>query len=385
MAIVTQRPRKRLSSKATRHARALIRAERRRRARQARSSRRRINCIYRRFPDQVHDVFASLAPAFTRPTYRRFVLLALAAILTVGVPTVANLLRTLGRLAPGESSGYHAFFSRDRWSPWTLARCFAAMVLAGFVPQGVVELATDDTVTEHPGDQVYGKACHRDPVRSTHSFTAYRWGHKWVVLVVLVKVPWATRRWALPLLVALYRPPGQTGRHKTPAQRARQLLRVLRRWFPGRRFVCSGDGGYGSHEFASLAARYPKRLTIVSRFHPRANPGIGDDAGPCPPDGPAGRAVPLRAVYDRGAALRHIAGAVATGAGDDPPREGRGDVLRRDHGSAALVVAELDFRDTRFGRCLAETPNRTAADSAQWPGPGGVRTPVGCRQGAGIG
>lgn len=271
MAIITQRPRKRLSPKTPRLARARIRAERRRRARKARSSRRRIDRIHRRLPAQVHDIFGPLAPAFTRPTYRRFVLLALAAILTVGAHTVVNLLRTLGRLAPGESSSYHAFFSRDRWSPWTLARCLAATVLTCFGPQGVVELATDDTVTEHPGDKVYGKACHRDPVRSTHSFTAYRWGHKWVALVVLVKVPWSTRRWALPLLVALYRPPGPTGRHKTPAQRARQLLRVLMRWFPDQRFVCSGDGGYGSHEFASLAARHPERLTIVSRFHPRAN------------------------------------------------------------------------------------------------------------------
>ena len=40
-----------------------------------------------------------------------------------------------------------------------------------------------------PATQVYGKGCHRDPVRSTHSFTAYRWGHKWVVLAVLVRSP----------------------------------------------------------------------------------------------------------------------------------------------------------------------------------------------------
>jgi hypothetical protein len=60
-------------------------------------------------------------------------------------------------------------------------------------------------VDEHPGDNVFGKGCHRDPVRSTHSDTAYRWGHKWVVLSVLVRFPFTRRQWALPLLVALYR------------------------------------------------------------------------------------------------------------------------------------------------------------------------------------
>src|SRR5262249_21771301 len=37
--------------------------------------------------------------------------------------------------------------------------------------------------------KVYGKGRHRDPVRSTKSYTAYRWGHKWVVLAVLVRFP----------------------------------------------------------------------------------------------------------------------------------------------------------------------------------------------------
>jgi DDE superfamily endonuclease/Archaeal putative transposase ISC1217 len=284
MASITRASRKRLSPRNPRRIRARIRADRARRARAARRSRRRIARIHRRLPAPVHDVFDPLAPAFTRPTYRRFVLLALAAILTTGAHTIANLLRYLGRFAPGHPSSYHAFFSRDRWSTWAPARRLAALVLDRFAPEGIVELAADDTVTEHPGDEVYGKACHRDPVRSSHSFTAFRWGHKWVALVVLVKVPWATRRWALPLLVALYRPPGQGRRHKTPAQRARQLLRVLLRWFPERRFVCSGDGTYGSHEFASPAAHHPGRLTVVSRFHPRA-----DLVAPPPPYSGHGR------------------------------------------------------------------------------------------------
>src|SRR5262245_61799428 len=98
MAIVTERRRKRLSPSNPRLIRARIRADRTRRARKGRRSRRRIDRIYRRIPAPVLDVLDPLAPAFTRPTYRRFVLLALAAILTVGAHTVANLLRTLGRL-----------------------------------------------------------------------------------------------------------------------------------------------------------------------------------------------------------------------------------------------------------------------------------------------
>jgi hypothetical protein len=199
----------------------------------------------------------------------------LAAILTLGGRTITNLLRVLDTLAPGHSCSYHRVFARDRWSLASLARRYIAAVLVSFVPRGPVLLAGDDTVTEHPGPHVYGKGRHRDPVRSTHSFTAFRWGHKWVVLALLAPVPWARRRWALPLLVALYRPKQGSQkhgkRHKTPPQLLGQLIRVLMRWFPDRTFVVTADGGYATHELAELAARSAKRLTLVSLFYPDAN------------------------------------------------------------------------------------------------------------------
>lgn len=238
-------------------------------------ARRQLRRTHEQLPKPVRTAFDPLAPAFTRPTYHRFVLLALAAILTLGGRTVAHLLRTLGVLAPGHPASYHRLFSRNRRSPWALARRFTHAVLTRLAPAGPVALAGDDTVTEHPGPHVYGQGCHRDPVRSTHSFTASRWGHKWVVLAVLVRFPFATRPWTLPLLVALYQPEGedraQKRRHKTPPQLLRQMLRVLMRWFPERTFVCTADGNDAPHELAELAAWYPGRLTFVSKFSPGAN------------------------------------------------------------------------------------------------------------------
>jgi hypothetical protein len=253
------------------------RAYRRRLAQKARAARRQIDRNHQRLPKPVHAVFEPLAPALTRPTFHRLVLLALAAILTVRGRTVSNPLRCLGALAPGHFSSYHRALSHRRWPGRRLARRYIAAVLARFAPQGPVELAGDDTVTEHPGDKVYGKGCHRDPVRSTRSFTAYRWGHKWVVLALLVRFPFCRRRWALPLMVALYRPEqkgvdGVTKRaHKTPVDLLRQMLRILVRWFPDRQFICSADGNYATHELAGLARELPGRLTFVSKFYEDAN------------------------------------------------------------------------------------------------------------------
>ena len=130
-----------------------------------------------------------------------------------------------------------------------------------------MSLAGDDTITEHPGPKVVGKGRHRDGVRSTHSYTASRWGHKWVVVAVLVKWPVATRPWALPVLVALYRPPQgdrvQGTRHQTPAHMVRLLLARLMRWSPERHVIFVGDTGYGTSEIARLCHTHCQHPTLV--------------------------------------------------------------------------------------------------------------------------
>jgi hypothetical protein len=212
-----------------------------------------------------------LQPAFSTPTYHRFLLLALAAVLTTGRRTVTNLLRTVRYQAQGHVSSYHRVLSQRRWSAWALARVLITFLLDYVVPPGPVLLAGDDTVTEHPGPKVFGKGRHRDGVRSSHRDTAYRWGHTWVVVSVLVKLPIATRPWALPILVALYRPPEWDRTygtlHKTQAHIARLLLARLVRWFPERHFIFVGDSGYGTSETARFCYQHRSHLTVVSKFY----------------------------------------------------------------------------------------------------------------------
>ena len=171
-------------------------------------------------PGAARPLLHAFAGAFTPPTFKRFFTLMLGAVLTTSRRTITNLLRTVGGLAPGHPSSYHRVFSRRRWSLWTLGHALADFILRRWVPQGSVPLVGDDTVDEHRGAKVYGKGRHRDPVRSTRSYTAYRWGHKWVVLAILVHFPFATRPWALPVLIALDRSPEwdreHSRRHQTP-------------------------------------------------------------------------------------------------------------------------------------------------------------------------
>src|SRR5262245_35823231 len=132
---------------------------RRRQRRQAKRRHRRagrpasLPSLIRRVTDTLLHAFAT---AFSRPTYERFVVLLLAAILTTGCRTVLNLLRTVESLAPGHPSSYHRVFSRRRCSLWRLGRALAAAILQRWAPTGTVAVAGDDTVAEHKGKEVYG-------------------------------------------------------------------------------------------------------------------------------------------------------------------------------------------------------------------------------------
>ena len=226
-------------------------------------------------PAEARPLVAAFVFLFTSPTYQRFSTLLVGAVLTTGRRTVANLLRTLRHLAPGHRTDYQRVLSRAPWSGLELGCALMRLVLDHLIPDGPVCLVGDDTVDGHKGPKVYGKARHRDAVRSTHTYTAWRYGHRWVVLAVLVKFPFATRPWALPILIDLYRSAeddrARKRRHRTPARIMCGLLRLLLIRFPGRSFVFAGDSGYGTHEVARFCYRHRARLTLVSKLHPDAN------------------------------------------------------------------------------------------------------------------
>jgi hypothetical protein len=236
-------------------------------------------------PRAAEPLLCRFCIAFTPRTFQRVLLLFVGSVLTLGRHTVTGALWSARTLATGAGhfSDYHRVLSRACWSLWPLGRVLAAMVLE-LVPQDQpVVCPVDDTATQHKGKHVYGKGRHRDNCRSTRSHTVWVFGHKWVVLAVNVKFAFASRPWALPdfgelsraVLAALYRPKelnaAEGRRHKASIELARQLMAALLHWFPHRKFVLLGDGGYASHELARFCWRHRRRLTLVSRFHPRAN------------------------------------------------------------------------------------------------------------------
>lgn len=94
-------------------------------------------------------------------------------------------------------------------------------------------------------------------------------------MAVLVRFPFASRPWTVPVLIDLYRSEADNRvrrrPQRTPAQLMCRLLRLLLLRFPTRTFLFVGDAGYGTHEVARFAWRHRRRLALISKLHPDAN------------------------------------------------------------------------------------------------------------------
>ena len=228
------------------------------------------------FIDLVPRPVASIVDAFagccSARVFNRLLMLMAGWVLAPRRRCVTSMLRLLAFNVDGHWSDYHRVLSQARYRMLGLARVLATLVLRLVPRDQPVILSVDDTVTRHPGPKVFGRCCHRDPVRSSHDVTVFCWGHRWVVLAVVVKLPVCpSRPLALPVLAAMYRNRAWCGEHKkrfkTWPELARQLASLMLRWFPERRFCLLGDGGFATRDLACFAHRHHGRLTLVTRFY----------------------------------------------------------------------------------------------------------------------
>lgn len=212
---------------------------------------------------------------FTRPTLERFVVLMCGLIVTVGRRSVSRALQVMRPMLGGHWSDYHRLFSSAHYSAWALAAVLVRQVVALLPANEPLVLLADDTVAGKNGKRVWAKGAHRDPVRSSRKKSHVKFGHKWLVMGVLARLPGLARPWALPVLCGLCLSPRVAKqvkrRPKTASALARQLLIRLMRWLPTRSFIFVGDYQVATHEVCRFGQRHGKRVTVVGRLRSDAN------------------------------------------------------------------------------------------------------------------
>src|SRR6185312_3697642 len=149
-------------------------------------------------------------------------------------------------------------------------RVLLGMLVAAFVPDGPLVVGVDETIERWRGAKIAAKGIYRDAVRSSRSHFVKASGLRWVSLMLLAPIPWAGRVWALPFLTALApseRYDAERGRrHKTLPAWARQLLLVMRRWYPERAIVAVADSTYAAIELLAACRSWARPVTVITRL-----------------------------------------------------------------------------------------------------------------------
>lgn len=134
-----------------------------------------------------------------------------------------------------------------------------------------IRLVVDDTVAAHKGPEIFGLGTHLDAVRPTRAMRILTFGHCWVVLAVLVSVPFSRRPWALPVLLRLFRNEKQCRRkkveHRKKTQLAREMIDVVLSWTDSRRFEITADQAYCN---STVLRDLPKSVLFLGDMRPDA-------------------------------------------------------------------------------------------------------------------
>lgn len=243
---------------------------------------------------------------FSKPSFVLFCALMSGWVLSVRHRYVTELIYASDNIDNGHWSRFHRFFSHNAWSLDALCMTIASLVIDTFVPDGVIVLALDDTLCRKRGLNLFGVGMHHDPLLSSKKVKLVSWGHVWVVVTLVVRLPaWApTKVFSLPLGFRLYRnrqgnnkgknkqedarsrcprkrkkgkKKSKNARKKTPsaaqaqAHRTRpelglELIRLIANAFPQRIFVVTADSLYGGQ---SVLSHLPANVHFISRVHPK--------------------------------------------------------------------------------------------------------------------
>jgi len=181
--------------------------------------------------------------------------------------TVTGAIQAADAVGVKHHSSFHRLFAKAEW-------CLDELGLAVFevirpwVRSGPILLALDDTLARKRGLKVHGAGMHHDPLISTRKVARLSWGHSWVVLAVIVSLPFRPGHYiSLPILFRLYvnkqTVAKRGGWYRTRPELAVDLLYILCRSYEDRRFHVVADSTYGGQ---SVLGDLPENCDLTSRL-----------------------------------------------------------------------------------------------------------------------
>lgn len=211
-------------------------------------------------------VLKELAVVMTVPSFQNFLVL-LTGWVFAKRRTVTGMLTAAGLAGKRHHAAFHRLFAAARWSLDALGLA-VYRVFEPLLGSGAIFLAIDDTLARKRGLKVFGVGMHHDPLLSSRGMAITNWGHSWVVLGIIARLPlWPDRAFCLPILFRLYlnHDAAQRARqaYRTRPELAVEMLELLCNQQRNRRFHLLADSAYGGQ---SVLCHLPRNCDMTSRL-----------------------------------------------------------------------------------------------------------------------
>lgn len=193
------------------------------------------------------ELLAPLVPAFRKEVFPTFRLMFGAWVVCLGRRTISRVWETTGQSRHRHHAAAFRLFSQAVWNWDEVMRLLLVALLQTFVPGMRVWVVVDDTLCHKRGAKVAFGGIFLDAVLSTRKHKTFRFGNNWVLLGLVVSLPFRhDRPFCVPLLWRVYEKRGTKTKaeHRTKVDLATDMIRTLAGWLPGREILVVADSAY---------------------------------------------------------------------------------------------------------------------------------------------
>ncbi len=230
-------------------------------------------------PSSLDGLLFLFVGAFSAPVFQTFRMLVVGFLCRVGEHSVCGMLEGARLQRLWHHSRAHAFFAERKWCPDELGLLLLGFLVATFVPKDApIKLAVDDSLFHRWGKKVHAAAWQYDGSVPAGAGSQTGYGNNWVILTLVVRLPFMKRAVSLAVLTRLWQPDpdakaqkkngGRADRRPNPdypskSLLAREMLDLVAAQYPEREIELVGDCAYATK---ALGAGLQERVMVTSRL-----------------------------------------------------------------------------------------------------------------------
>jgi hypothetical protein len=194
------------------------------------------------------DVFLGLfAPVFRQEVFGTFRQMVVAWTVCLGRRSISRVWETTGKSEKQDHAAAFRLFSQAVWNWDEVCRILLLAILEKLVPGMRLWVVVDDTLCHKRGAKVAFGGIFLDAVLSTKRHKVFRFGNNWVMLGIVIELPFRkNRHFCLPSMWRVYEKRGTKTKqeHRTKSRLAAEMVALLATWVGDRQIMVVADSAY---------------------------------------------------------------------------------------------------------------------------------------------